>query len=63
MKKYVVIKVIYLVNIRGYFYEKPMGTSKTGNSVFLCTPTSTLDGPKYSIFPGRVSLFSIDTLY
>ena len=57
MKKYVVIKVIYLVNIRGHFYEKPTGISKTGNSVFLCTPTSTLDGPKYSIFPGRGPFF------
>ena len=44
--------------IRGYFYEKPIGTSKTGNLVFLCTPTSTLDDPKYSISTSHGPLFS-----
>ena len=57
-KKYVVMKTIHRTDIRGHFYEKPIGTSKTGNLVFLCTPTSTLDGPKYSIFTSHWSLFS-----
>ena len=40
-----------------HFYEKPIGTSKTGNSVFLCTPTSTLDVPKYSILDDMQARF------
>ena len=50
-------KPVYQEGEKFTFHEKPIGTSKRGNSVFLCTPTSTLDGPKYSISTGEQMLF------
>ena len=36
-------KCTYVMHITGHFYEKPIGTSETGNLVFSYTPAGTLD--------------------